>query len=135
MGESLLFLELILLTLGVLIQSVATTAKTEKLVLVCTLSEEPKTDSVPFIHVGRMVNFILDSELSPTEVVMLVKSPGGLPHVFGLVAAHIRRLIEAGIPVTACVDEVAASGGYDMTLRYNIVAIIRTKSYVVALLA
>lgn len=48
------------------------------------------------------------------EVVISIDSPGGTVHGYGLAAAQILRLKEAGLQVTACVDKVAASGGYMM---------------------
>ncbi|APX93164.1 protease SohB [Halomonas sp. 1513] len=48
------------------------------------------------------------------EVVVLLESAGGLVHAYGLAAAQLDRLREAGIATTVCVDKVAASGGYMM---------------------
>lgn len=50
------------------------------------------------------------------EVVIKVESPGGVVHGYGLAAAQIMRLHEKNIPVTVCVDKVAASGGYLMSV-------------------
>jgi serine protease SohB len=48
------------------------------------------------------------------EVVVKVESSGGaVPH-YGLAAAQLVRLRERKIKVTACIDRVAASGGYLM---------------------
>ena len=46
------------------------------------------------------------------EVVLRVTSPGGAVSDYGLAAAQFARLKAAGIKTTACVDLVAASGGY-----------------------
>ncbi|MEC9483341.1 MAG: protease SohB [Halomonas sp.] len=48
------------------------------------------------------------------EVVIRLESPGGLVHAYGLAAAELDRLREAGVRTTVCVDKVAASGGYMM---------------------
>jgi serine protease SohB len=48
------------------------------------------------------------------EVVVCLESPGGLVHGYGLAASQLRRVREAGIPLTVAVDKVAASGGYMM---------------------
>lgn len=48
------------------------------------------------------------------EVVLLLESPGGVVHGYGLAASQLARLRTAGIRLTACVDKVAASGGYMM---------------------
>jgi ClpP class serine protease len=46
------------------------------------------------------------------EVVIRVTSPGGPVADYGLAAAQFGRLKAAGVRTTACVDLVAASGGY-----------------------
>ena len=46
-------------------------------------------------------------------VFLVINSPGGSPVQSSLVAAHIRRLAEEKkLPVVACVEDAAASGGY-----------------------
>lgn len=48
------------------------------------------------------------------EVVLVLESPGGVVHGYGLAASQLARLRDAGIRLTVCVDKVAASGGYMM---------------------
>ncbi|WP_458526291.1 protease SohB [Onishia taeanensis] len=48
------------------------------------------------------------------EVVLRLESAGGLVHAYGLAAAQLDRLREAGVTTRICVDKVAASGGYMM---------------------
>lgn len=48
------------------------------------------------------------------EVVVRLESGGGLVHSYGLAAAQLDRIRSKGVPLTACVDKVAASGGYMM---------------------
>lgn len=48
------------------------------------------------------------------EVVVRLESPGGAAHSYGLAASQLARLKQRGLKVTACVDKVAASGGYMM---------------------
>ena len=48
------------------------------------------------------------------EIVIRLESPGGVVHGYGLAAAQLVRLRDAGFHVTICVDKVAASGGYMM---------------------
>lgn len=48
------------------------------------------------------------------EVVIRLESAGGMVHSYGLAAAQMDRIKAAGLPLTACVDKVAASGGYMM---------------------
>ncbi|MEY2987154.1 MAG: hypothetical protein RJB13_675 [Pseudomonadota bacterium] len=48
------------------------------------------------------------------EVVIRIESPGGMVQSYGLAASQMARLRQRNIKVTACVDKVAASGGYMM---------------------
>ncbi|MEQ8517396.1 MAG: protease SohB, partial [Chromatocurvus sp.] len=48
------------------------------------------------------------------EVLLRLESPGGVVHGYGLAASQLRRIRDAGAPLTVCVDKVAASGGYMM---------------------
>lgn len=48
------------------------------------------------------------------EVVIRLESGGGLVHAYGLAAAQLDRIRSKGVKLTACVDKVAASGGYMM---------------------
>ena len=48
------------------------------------------------------------------QVIVRVESGGGMVHAYGLAAAQLARIRERGIPLTVCVDKVAASGGYLM---------------------
>jgi serine protease SohB len=46
------------------------------------------------------------------EVVVRIDSAGGTVNAYGHAASQLLRIREAGIPLTICVDEIAASGGY-----------------------
>ncbi|MCG8315648.1 MAG: protease SohB [Pseudomonadales bacterium] len=48
------------------------------------------------------------------EVVLRLESPGGQVHAYGLASSQLRRIRDREIPLTICVDKVAASGGYMM---------------------
>ncbi|KAF5296767.1 hypothetical protein FQR65_LT19794 [Abscondita terminalis] len=48
------------------------------------------------------------------RVIVRLESPGGMVHGYGLAAAQLVRLRDAGFHLTICVDKVAASGGYMM---------------------
>ncbi|VVM35680.1 putative protease SohB [Pseudomonas fluorescens] len=48
------------------------------------------------------------------EVVLRLESGGGLVHSYGLASSQLARIRQAGIPLTVCIDKVAASGGYMM---------------------
>lgn len=53
------------------------------------------------------------------EVVVLLESPGGVMQNYGLAASQLVRLRDAGVPITVCIDKVAASGGYMMAAVAN----------------
>lgn len=48
------------------------------------------------------------------EVMLRLESPGGLVHAYGLASSQLLRFKQKDIPLTVCVDKVAASGGYMM---------------------
>ncbi|QFU22268.1 protease SohB [Shewanella eurypsychrophilus] len=53
------------------------------------------------------------------EVIVNVESGGGMVHGYGLASSQLDRLRQADIPLTICVDKVAASGGYMMACVAN----------------
>jgi serine protease SohB len=66
---------------------------------------------------GRLaeeVSALIDAADQGDEVIVRLESAGGLVHAYGLAAAELDRLREAGLSTTVCVDKVAASGGYLM---------------------
>lgn len=48
------------------------------------------------------------------EVLVKLESAGGVVHGYGLAASELQRIKKKNIPLTICVDKVAASGGYMM---------------------
>lgn len=48
------------------------------------------------------------------EIILRLESPGGMVHAYGLAASQLARIRSMEIPLTICVDKVAASGGYMM---------------------
>lgn len=60
------------------------------------------------------ISAVLTTARPTDEVVVCIESPGGLVHSYGLAAAQLLRFREHNIPLTICVDKVAASGGYMM---------------------
>ncbi|MEQ6917416.1 protease SohB [Halomonas aquatica] len=66
---------------------------------------------------GRLaeeVSAVLEVAGENDEMVLRLESAGGLVHGYGLAAAELDRLRQAGLTTTVCVDKVAASGGYLM---------------------
>lgn len=53
------------------------------------------------------------------EVVIRLESPGGSVNGYGLAAAQLQRLRNREVPITVCIDKVAASGGYLMACVAN----------------
>ncbi|MES2803155.1 MAG: protease SohB [Bdellovibrionota bacterium] len=74
-------------------------------------------------HLKEEINAVLTVAQKNDEVILRIESPGGVVHGYGLAAAQILRLREAGLQVTVCVDKVAASGGYLMScVAHKIIA-------------
>tara|TARA_R110000824_G_scaffold288508_3_gene476751 strand:- start:73627 stop:74670 length:1044 start_codon:yes stop_codon:yes gene_type:complete len=48
------------------------------------------------------------------EIILRLESPGGMVHAYGLAASQLARIRNQNIPLTICIDKVAASGGYMM---------------------
>lgn len=65
------------------------------------------------------ITALLQNATPQDEVVVKVESPGGVVHGYGLAASQLLRIRERGIPLTVCVDKVAASGGYMMACVAN----------------
>ena len=62
----------------------------------------------------KLTSAILSVATDQDEVVIRLESPGGLVSHYGLAASQMTRFKTANIPLTVCIDRVAASGGYLM---------------------
>ena len=60
------------------------------------------------------ITAVLSQATSRDEVVLKLESAGGMVHSYGLASSQLDRLRKKEIPLTVCVDKVAASGGYMM---------------------
>lgn len=60
------------------------------------------------------ITAILTQATTKDEVVVKLESSGGMVHSYGLASSQLDRLRKRSIPMTICVDKVAASGGYMM---------------------
>ena len=67
----------------------------------------------------EQVSAILTVAEKEDEVLVRLESNGGMVHQYGLAAAQLVRLREKSIPLTVCIDKVAASGGYLMACVAN----------------
>ena len=65
-------------------------------------------------HLRHEVTAVLELATDKDEIVVKLESGGGMVHAYGLAASQLVRIREAGIPLTVCIDKVAASGGYMM---------------------
>ncbi|MCX7091514.1 MAG: protease SohB [Legionellales bacterium] len=65
------------------------------------------------------VSAILAVATKHDEVLIRLESPGGSVNGYGLAAAQLQRIRDRDIPITACIDKVAASGGYLMACVAN----------------
>ncbi len=70
-------------------------------------------------NLRQEISAILTIATPNDEVVLRLESPGGMVHGYGLAASQLSRIREANIPLTICVDKVAASGGYMMACIGN----------------
>lgn len=70
-------------------------------------------------HLREEVSAVLTMAAAHDEVVVKLESAGGMVHSYGLAASQLDRLRAKGIPLTICVDKVAASGGYMMACIGN----------------
>jgi len=62
----------------------------------------------------EIISMLLCVARPSDEVVIKLESQGGMVHSYGYAASQLARVKEAGIPLTVCIDMVAASGGYMM---------------------
>ncbi|MEH6543635.1 MAG: protease SohB [Porticoccaceae bacterium] len=60
------------------------------------------------------VTAVLSRATGEDEIVVRLESPGGVVHGYGLAASQLDRIKKQQVPLTVCVDKVAASGGYMM---------------------
>lgn len=65
-------------------------------------------------HLREEITAILTLASSNDEVLLKLESPGGMVHSYGLASSQLDRLRKKNVPLTVCVDKVAASGGYMM---------------------
>ncbi|MGM8930901.1 protease SohB [Salinicola halophyticus] len=91
-------------------------ANTER-VWVLDFNGDLKASGTPAL--AELVSLLLEEIRSGDEVVLRLQSGGGLVHSYGLAAAQLDRLRDAGARLTVCVDKVAASGGYMMACCAN----------------
>lgn len=70
-------------------------------------------------NLKQEVNAVISIAKENDEVLVRLKSPGGVVNGYGLAAAQLERFKEKELNLTVAVDEVAASGGYLMACVAN----------------
>ena len=65
------------------------------------------------------ISSILTIATPEDEVVVRIESPGGSVNGYGLAASQLQRIRDKKIPLTVCIDKIAASGGYLMACIGN----------------
>lgn len=65
------------------------------------------------------ITAILSVATEQDKVLVNLESGGGMVHGYGLASSQLDRLRQANIPLTVCIDKVAASGGYMMACVAN----------------
>jgi serine protease SohB len=67
----------------------------------------------------EVVTALLTVADSRDEIVLRLESGGGMVNTYGFGASQLQRIRDKNIPLTVCVDKVAASGGYMMACVAN----------------
>ena len=71
------------------------------------------------ISLRREISGILLAHKKGDEILIRLENSGGTVHEHGLAASQLKRIRDKKIPLTICVDKVAASGGYMMACVAN----------------
>jgi serine protease SohB len=94
------------------------TAETEKKrIFVLDFYGDIKASEVESLR--EEISTVLTLAKPTDEVVVKVESGGGMVHSYGLASSQLARITNKNIPLTVCVDKVAASGGYMMACVAN----------------
>lgn len=92
-------------------------ADTRSRVYVLNFEGDIKASAVESLR--EEISGVLSLARETDEVVLRLESGGGMVHSYGLAASQLDRIRKRGIPLTVCVDKVAASGGYMMACVAN----------------
>ncbi len=90
---------------------------TKKHIYVLNFDGDIKASSVDDLR--EEISAILTTATASDEVVVKLESGGGMVHGYGLAASQLKRIRDKDIPLTVCVDKIAASGGYMMACVGN----------------
>ena len=92
----------------------ADTEADKKLAVILEFKGDMKASQLSALR--EEVSAVLAMDRTPDCVLIKLTSPGGLVHTYGLASSQLSRFKDAGIKLVACVDMVAASGGYMMAV-------------------
>ena len=92
-------------------------ANVKKRTFVIDFDGDIKASAVEFLR--HEISAIISVGKVTDEIIMRLDSSGGMVHTYGLAASQLGRINSAKIPLTICVDQVAASGGYMMACMAN----------------
>lgn len=90
-----------------------------KLSKVFVIDFKGSIDAAEVASLREEISAILAIAEKGDQVIVNVESGGGMVHGYGLASSQLDRLRQADIPLTVCVDKVAASGGYMMACVAN----------------
>ena len=89
----------------------------KKRVFVLDFDGDIQASNTDFLR--QEITAVLTTATEKDEVVIRLESPGGVVHGYGFAASQLQRIRSRNIPLTICVDHVAASGGYMMAVLAN----------------
>lgn len=96
---------------------VAESEPTKKRVFVLDFDGDIKASDTEQLR--ELITVVLSVATPKDEVVLRLESSGGMVHSYGLASSQLSRITSRSIPLTVCVDMVAASGGYMMACVAN----------------
>ncbi|MFK7731896.1 MAG: protease SohB [Pseudomonadales bacterium] len=85
---------------------------TKKRVFVLSFNGDMQASAVDRLR--EEISSVLSLAKQEDEIVLVLESPGGVVHGYGLASSQLERIKQRNVPLTVCVDKVAASGGYMM---------------------
>lgn len=65
-------------------------------------------------NLREAITAVLSVATTQDEIILRLTSPGGSVNGYGLAASQLQRIRNREIPLTVCIDTIAASGGYLM---------------------
>ena len=91
--------------------------KSEKRIFILDFKGNIKASEI--VSLRKEISGVLLTCKKGDEVLLRLENSGGTVHEHGLAAAQLKRIKDKKIPLTICVDKVAASGGYMMACVAN----------------